>query len=108
MTFIKKLILATLVAWLWKSPASAHAQEIVTLPTRPGVTQSYFLARVPEKPRAIALLFPGGYGLFHLRKKNGQIKFDGENFLVKNRVEFVKRSVAAAIPDAPSDQSRSR
>jgi hypothetical protein len=96
-------IFAVLIA---SGATSAHAQEIVTLPTRPGVTQSYFLAHVPEKPRAIALLFPGGYGLFHLRKENGQIKFDGENFLVKNRVEFVKRSVAAAIPDAPSDQSR--
>jgi hypothetical protein len=106
MTFIKKLILVTLVAWLWKSPAPGHAQEIVTLSTRPGVTQSYFLAHVPEKPRAIAVLFPGGYGLIHLRKENGQIKFDGENFLVRSRAEFVKRSVAAAIPDAPSDQSR--
>ncbi len=83
-----------------------HAQEIITLQTRPGVTQSYFLAHVPEKPRAIAVLFPGGYGLIHLRKENGQIKFDGENFLVRSRAEFVKRSVAAVIVDAPSDLSR--
>ena len=41
---------------------SAHAQEIVTLATRSRVTQSYFLARVPEKPEAIAILFPGSGG----------------------------------------------
>ena len=83
-----------------------HAQEIVTLPTRPGVTQSYFLARVPEGPKAIALLFPGSGGLIRLRSENGQIKFGGENFLVRSRAEFVKRGAIAAIVDAPSDQKK--
>lgn len=101
-----KPVSALLLVSIWSGATSAHAQEIVTLPTRPGVTQSYFLARVPEKPRAIALLFPGGYGLIHLRKENGQIKFDAENFLVRTRAEFVKRSIAAAVVDAPSDQSQ--
>ena len=86
--------------------AFAHAQQIVTLLTRPGVTQSYFLARVPAEPRAIALLFPGSGGLIHLRLENEQIKFGAENFLVRSRVEFVKRGTIAAIVDAPSDQQR--
>jgi len=38
----------------------AQGQEIVTLQTRPGVTQSYFLTRVPGDPQAVAVLFPGG------------------------------------------------
>jgi hypothetical protein len=104
-TLMKKKLLVLLICSI---AGAAQAQEVVQLSTRPGVTQSYFLARVPEKPRAIAILFPGGYGSIHLRKENGQIKFDGENFLVRSRAEFVKRSVAAAIVNAPSDQSRSR
>lgn len=40
--------------------APVDAQEIVVLPTRPQVTQSYFLARVPREPQAVVVLFPGG------------------------------------------------
>ena len=82
----------------------AHAQEVVTLPTRAGVTQSYFLARAPKSPQTVAVLFPGDVGLIHLRKEGGQIKFDQGNFVVRARAEFVKRGVVAAIVDAPSDR----
>jgi hypothetical protein len=85
-------------------PPLVCAQEIVSLPTRPGVTQSYFLARAPDNRQAIAVLFPGGVGLIHLRKEGDQIKFDGGNFLVRTRNEFLKRGVVAAIIDAPSDR----
>lgn len=81
----------------------AHAQEIVTLQTRPGVTQTYFITRVPAKPQAVAVLFPGSGGLIRIRRENDQIKFAGSNFLVRSRSEFVKRGVIAAILDAPSD-----
>jgi pimeloyl-ACP methyl ester carboxylesterase len=92
-----------IAAWLTlSSPASA--QEIVALTTRPGVTQSYFLARVPKEPQAIALLFPGGGGSIRLRSEEGQIKFASGNFLVRTRGEFVKRGIIAAVLDAPSDQ----
>jgi hypothetical protein len=84
--------------------AAANAQEIVTLPTRAGVTQSYFLAGLPKDPQAIALLFPGSGGLIRLRQEQGQIKFSAGNFLVRSRSEFVKRGAIAAIVDAPSDQ----
>jgi hypothetical protein len=87
--------------------ATAHAQEVVTLSTRPGVTQSYFLARVPQKPQVITLLFPGGDGSMELRMEKGQIKFGlGNNFLVRSRAEFVKRGAITAVMDAPSDQQR--
>ena len=86
--------------------AFAHAQEIVTLSTRPGVTQSYFLARAPEKPQAITVLFPGSGGLIHLKSEDGKIKFGQDNFLVRSRIQFINRGVIAAIIDAPSDQQR--
>jgi hypothetical protein len=82
-------------------------QEIVTLPTRAGVTQSYFLTSVPKNLHGIALLFPGSGGLIQLRSENGKPRFNQGNFLVRSRSEFIKRGVAAAILDAPSDQQNS-
>jgi predicted alpha/beta-hydrolase family hydrolase len=102
-TLMKKKLAVLLICSI---AGAAQAQVIVQLSTRPGVTQSYFLARVPENAPAIAVLFPGGGGLIQLRSENGQIKFGGENFLVRSRAEFVKRRVIAAIIDAPSDQQK--
>ena len=97
------LVLGLTVVSIVAAPP-ARAQEIVTLATRPRVTQSYFLARVPEKPEAIAILFPGGGGDIRLRSEGGDIKFSQGNFLVRVRGEFVKRGIVAAVIDAPSDQ----
>lgn len=87
---------------------SAHctAQEVFSVESRPGVTQTVFIARVPEKPVAIALLFPGGDGNMRIRTENGQPRFGlAGNFLVRSRVEFVQRGILTVIFDAPSDQS---
>ena len=86
--------------------SAALAQEVIPLQTRPGVTETYFLASAPKNPQAIAVLFPGGGGYIKIRTENGQPKFGGENFLVRVRAEFVKRGIVAAIVDAPSDQQR--
>jgi hypothetical protein len=96
-------LLIILVTWLI-SCVTAVAQEMITLSTRPNVTQSYFLTSRPKNLQAIGILFPGSGGLINLRTENGQAKFSQGNFLVRSRVEFVKRGVAAAIVDAPSDQ----
>lgn len=85
---------------------AGFAQEIVTLNTRPGVTQSYFLASVPKRSQAIAVLFPGSGGWIGLRHEDGKIQFSPGNFLVRSRAEFVKRGVVGAIIDAPSDMQR--
>ncbi len=86
--------------------AAAHAEEIVTLPTRDGVNQS-FLLTVPAdgKPAAVAILLPGGGGNINLRAKGGRLAFSPGNFLVRTRDEFARRGIAAAVVDAPSDQS---
>jgi pimeloyl-ACP methyl ester carboxylesterase len=86
---------------------NAAAQEIVALPTREAVTQSYLLiAPTQNKPAAIAILFPGGPGSIRLRTENGEIKFGPGNFLVRSRLSFVESGVAVAVMDAPSDESR--
>lgn len=99
----KSIVLALM--WMAYYPGMALAQqEIVTLPTRAGVTQSYFLTSIPKNLEAVALLLPGSGGLIQLRTEDGKPRFNQGNFLVRSRAEFVKRGVAAAILDAPSDQ----
>jgi hypothetical protein len=93
-----------MVLGLFTLAAAASAQEVITLATRKGVTQSFFFTSRPKNLQAVAILFPGSGGLINLRTENGQPKFNQGNFLVRSRVEFVKRGVGAAIIDAPSDQ----
>jgi hypothetical protein len=101
---VRKAILLALV-WLLHDSSTVRAQqEIVTLPTRAGVTQAYFLTSIPKNLKAVALLFPGSGGLIQLRTENGKPRFNQGNFLVRSRAEFIKRGVVAAILDAPSDQ----
>ena len=95
-----RLALAILLhAWL----LAAHGQELVSLPTRDGVTQSYLLEAPSHPPHALAVLFPGGGGNIRLRQEAGEIRFSPNNFLVRSRHEFVARGIATAVMDAPSD-----
>jgi hypothetical protein len=96
-----KLILLILAAIA--SPAAA--QEIVTLATRPGVTQSFFIANMGQrKPEAAALLLIGGGGNINLRQEGGQIRFGQGNFLPRSRREFIRNGILPVILDNPSDQ----
>jgi Serine aminopeptidase, S33 len=84
---------------------AAHAQEIVALNTRPGVTQSFFIANMGGvKPEAAALLFIGGGGYIGLRMENGQPRFSAGNFLPRSRAEFIRNGILPVIMDNPSDQ----
>lgn len=92
------------VGWALGLPDVARSQqEMVTLQTRPGVTQSFFLTSIPKDLGAVAILFPGSGGLINLRSENGQARFGQGNFLVRSRTQFIKNGVVAAILDAPSD-----
>lgn len=83
----------------------ARAQEIVALPTRFAVTQSFFIARMgAQAPQAVALLFVGGGGNIHLRTEAGKPKFGAGNFLPRARREFIRHGVLPVIMDAPTDQ----
>ena len=67
---VKPIALLLLVSWLCASASAALAQqEIVTLSTRAGVTQSYFLTSIPPELRAVAILLPGSGGLINLRSE---------------------------------------
>jgi hypothetical protein len=94
------------IAALLMAPLPAAAEEIVTLRTRDGVTQSFLLSAPAQQPFAVALLFPGSYGNINLRTEDGEIKFGAGNFLVRSRQLFVDGGVATAVMDAPSDEAR--
>ena len=98
----------TMVAFtaLLSACAADAAEEIITLTTREGATQSFLLSVPGQPPAAVAVLFPGGEGNIDLRMEKGAPKFRGGNFLVRSRNAFVDGGVATAVMDAPSDEAR--
>jgi pimeloyl-ACP methyl ester carboxylesterase len=82
--------------------ASAAPPRVVDVPTRPGVTERILLL-APDKPRAAAILFPGGAGNFSVTPE-GEILRQKGNFLVRARELFVERGIAVAVLSPPSDR----
>ena len=85
---------------------AACAEDIITLPTRGAVTQSYLLS-VPEtgKARAVAVLFPGGNGKTDLERETARAALESGNYLVRSRRLFAANGIAVAVVDAPSDRA---
>ena len=52
-------------------PGAASAQDIVSVPTRPGVTVRVMLVAPAGEPSATLLMFPGGLGNYHFRENDG-------------------------------------
>jgi len=85
-------------------PAIAQERGIVTIPTRSGVTQSFFIAGMGKvTPQAVALIYTGGWGTLNLRMEGGQPKFSPGNFLVRTRTDFIRNGVLPVLIDVPSD-----
>ena len=82
--------------------SSGRAEDLVTLPTRPGVTQPFYLIKPDTPPVASVILFTGGAGkLGH----DGLADPEKGNFLVRSRTLFAKRGFIVAVMDVPSDES---
>jgi pimeloyl-ACP methyl ester carboxylesterase len=101
----RRVTLAALFTALLAAAALVAAQEIVTLQTREGVTQSFLLSAPANQPAAVAVLFPGSFGNIRLRMEGGQIKLSEGNFLVRSRKFFADGGLATAVIDTPSDQA---
>ena len=80
----------------------ALGEELMTIPTRPGVTQSFLLIRSSDKLIASVILFAGGHGRLGLSQQG--IGWGGTNFLVRNRERFARQGCLVAVMDAPSDR----
>ncbi len=88
------------------NPARAGAEEqLVTLETRPGVTQKFILI-TPQRPVAAVILFAGGKGNLDLSSASGRpvLGWGKNNFLVRTRHDFAAHGFAVAVVDAPSDR----
>lgn len=97
---MKKLQLAIISFFILFVPFITHAQDGVTLKTRPDVEQKFILIK-PEKPVASVILFAGGNGVLGI---SGSSIYEKENnFLVRSRDYFVDNGFIVAIVDAPSD-----
>ena len=89
--------------------ASAHAaEELVTLPVRDGVTESYLLVYdKASAPKAVVVTLIGGKGAIDLSKRmhDGAARFsNAANFLIRIRADLAGSDIADAIVDAPSDR----
>jgi pimeloyl-ACP methyl ester carboxylesterase len=87
--------------------ASAFAAELLeTIPTRPGVTQSFIYEAPDNPPTAAILLFPGGNGVIGLSgSEQAPTLRAGGNFLVRSRHLFVHRGLLTLTLDVPSDET---
>jgi hypothetical protein len=99
---MQRLLIFLALAFVY---GTASGEDIVSLSTRPGITQSYLIsAPASGKATAIAILFPGGAGKTDLDRESARTVLDRGNFLVRTRRLLAASGIAAVVMDAPSDQ----
>ncbi len=97
-----RLLIATCGLALLSLAQAQVPQQVVDIPTRPGITQRMVLLSPPQ-PRAAVVLLPGGHGGLQIFA-NGSMKWGEGNFLVRTRQLFAAQGLAVAVVDAPSDR----
>ncbi len=96
------LFFAALFAAAAPAVAGSTGEEVVTIPTRDGVTVPFILLGPRTGDAPAVILFAGGAGVLDLAEWNR--KGDPtKNFLVRSRKLFAARGFLVAVPDAPSD-----
>lgn len=84
----------------WAQPS----QEVVDVPTRPGVTNRVLHVKSKDgNPKALVLMMAGGHGGLQMFP-GGSIKWGENNFLIRTRQQFAEHGVDVVIVDAPSDR----
>ena len=98
-----------LIAWILLTTlflrggqAPAFEEEVVQIPTRPGVTPPALLVMPSQPPVGSVILFAGGDGQLGLT--DGGMHWGSDNFLVRARGLFADRGFLVAVVDAPSDR----
>lgn len=93
---------AVLLLGLASAVSAQVSEQVVDLPTRPGVTQR-LLVLAPPQPRAAVVLFAGGHGGLQIQP-DGTLRWGAGNFLVRARQRFAAQGLLVAVIDAPSDR----
>jgi hypothetical protein len=83
-------------------PRARAAEDLVNLPTRPGVTQPFWVMRPPATPVASVILFAGGTGALGSAHRSA---LHSNNFLIRSREKFAAAGFLVASVDAPSDHA---
>jgi predicted esterase len=83
------------------SNAVVPAGELLTVPSRDGVTESLYVQAPGATPPWVIILFAGDDGALHL-KPDGPTTLRG-NFLIRTASYWVQQGDAAAMIDTPSD-----
>ena len=82
----------------------SFADELITLATRPGVTQLLLLWEPhSQTPDTVVLLLPGGPGNVGLGMKDGQAEAARPYIFSRQREVFLQPQFAVVVVDAPSD-----
>ena len=97
----RPLAAAAVVVLLAAGFAGATAEEVRTVSSRPGVSQSFVLVRPAGPPVASVMLFAGGSGVLGLGSGRRGL---GANFLVRARGRFAGQGLLVAVVDTPSDR----
>jgi len=95
-------VLCLLVWGLLSGAALGQTQQVVDIPTRPGVTQR-MIVLAPDSARASVVLFAGGHGGLQIGSSGG-FGWGQGNFLVRTRQTFAEQGLVVAVVDAPSDR----
>lgn len=83
----------------------AFADEVITLKTRPGVSQSLLLWEPhASNPETVILLIPGGSGNIGLSLKDGQATAERPHLFLGQREVLLQEKMAVVVMNAPSDQ----
>lgn len=81
------------------------ADQIITVKTRPEVTQSIFLWEpYTQTPDVVIVLFPGGSGNVALEVKDGRAEATRPYVFSRQRETLAQPQFAVVVIDAPSDQ----
>ena len=79
-------------------------EQLFTIPTRQGVTQTFLLVETIGTPQAAVVMIAGGPGRTGI-KQVGEVTIINENgFLQRTRKQFAETGIAVALVDVPSDQ----
>jgi pimeloyl-ACP methyl ester carboxylesterase len=89
-------VVTALLFLAWGDVAGA-GEDLVQLPTRPGVTQPFWVMTPPGKPVASVILFTGGNGVI------GNAPRHAKNFLIRSRDKFAAAGLLVAWVDVPTD-----
>src|SRR5689334_10534199 len=96
--------LALLLTFALPASAASLGEDVRTVPTRQGVTESFLLLRPDGPPVASVIIFAGGDGNLALNP-SGLRQLQGD-FLVRTRGRWVREGLLVAILDTPSDHPR--